>query len=576
MNTILRTAAAALLLTGLVGCEGDDGARGPAGSDGTDGADGSDGAQGPTGPAGPGTSFVQLREIGRYETNVFDESAAEIVAFDADTQRLFVINSNAAEVEVLDLQDPTQPARMGAIDASAEGAGANSVDVANGIVAVAIEAPVKTDDGKVVFYNAGDLSKIGEVTVGALPDMLVFTPDGETLLVANEGEPSDDYSVDPEGSVSVIDLSGGAASATVSTAAFTAFDGQEAALRADGVRIFGPGASAAQDFEPEYIALNADASKAWVALQENNAVAVLDIASASIEEILPLGFKDYSILGNELDASNRDRNATDNDGRINIRNWPVFGMYQPDAIASYVVNGQSYYLTANEGDSRDYDGFSEEFRIKDIQLAAGAFPDLPDLQNDEQLGRLNITSTLGVSNGCDPSDPATDVETACEYDALYAYGARSFSIRDAQGRLVYDSGSAFERITAQQIPDNFNGNNDENSFDNRSDDKGPEPEGITVGVVDGRNYAFIGLERVGGIMVYDVTNPQSPHFVQYFTNRNFGATQEELEAGMAGDLGPEGLAFISADDSPNGAPLLVVGNEVSGSTTVHAIDIVQP
>lgn len=546
--------AAAILTStlGLTACDGDDGNDGVAGTSQT---------------------TVELNQLGTYASGVFDESAAEIVAHDPANQRLFVINANDATVDVLDIQDPNQPTKMATIDATEEGAAANSVAVFGDLVAVAIEAVVKQDNGKVVFYNASDLGKVGEVEVGALPDMLTFTRDGQKVLVANEGEPSDNYTVDPEGSVSIIDLSAGVAGATVTTAAFTAFNGQEDQLRAEGVRIFGPGASAAQDFEPEYIAVSVDNATAWVALQENNAVAELDIEAGEITRILPLGFKDHSILGNELDASNRDLNDIDNDGRINIRNWPVKGMYQPDAITSYGFNGKTYYITANEGDSRDYDGFSEEFRIKDLTLAAGAFAG--DIQNDENLGRLNVTSTLGVSNGCDPSDPMTDIEADCEYSELYSYGARSFSIWTADGTQVFDSGSEFERITARVIPDNFNSNNDENAFDNRSDDKGPEPEAVVTGEINGQTFAFIGLERVGGLMVYNVTNPQNPVFVQYLNNRNFSATQMELEAGMAGDLGPEGLAFIRAENSPNGAPMLAVGNEVSGTTTLYGIDVIE-
>lgn len=535
--------------------------------------DGDDGDNGVAGIAGTSQTTIELNQLGTYASGVFDESAAEIVAHDPANQRLFVINANDATVDVLDIQDPSQPTKMATIDATEEGAAANSVAVFGDLVAVAIEAVVKQDNGKVVFYNASDLGKVGEVVVGALPDMLTFTRDGQKVLVANEGEPSDDYSVDPEGSVSIIDLSAGVAGASVTTAAFTAFNGQEDQLRAEGVRIFGPGASAAQDVEPEYIAVSVDNTTAWVALQENNAVAELDIEAGEITRILPLGFKDHSIIGNELDASNRDLNAIDDEGRINIRNWPVKGMYQPDAITSYGFNGKTYYITANEGDSRDYDGFSEEFRIKDLMLAADVFAD--DIQNDENLGRLNVTSTLGVSNGCDPSDPMTDVEAACEYSELYSYGARSFSIWTADGTQVFDSGSEFERITARVIPDNFNSNNDENAFDNRSDDKGPEPEAVVTGEINGQTFAFIGLERVGGLMVYNVTNPQNPVFVQYLNNRDFSATQMELEAGMAGDLGPEGLAFISADNSPTGSPMLAVGNEVSGTTTLYGIDVIE-
>lgn len=529
--------------------------------------DGEDGRAGAN-AAAQGLTLIELNVLGRYLSNVFDEGAAEIVAHDPVNQRLFVVNSAATTVDVLDIGDAASPSLLGTIDASAEGGGANSLAVFAELLAVAIEAEDKTEAGKVVFYNTADLSKIGEATVGALPDMLLFTADGSKVLVANEGEPSDDYSVDPEGSVSIVDISNGAASPTVTTAGFTDFNGSEAMLRAQGVRIFGPGASAAQDFEPEYIALSADGETAWVALQENNAVAVLDIDAATITQILPLGTKNHQVLGNELDVSNKD-------DAIRIQNWPVHGMYQPDAMASYTYNGKTYYITANEGDSRDYDGFSEEFRVADLQLDADRFPDA-SIQDEDRLGRLKVTSTAGVSNGCDPLHNETDIEADCVYDQLFVYGARSFSIWNEAGALVFDSGSEFERIIAQQAPESFNSSNDENGFDDRSDDKGPEPEGVTVGVINGQTFAFIGLERVGGIMVYNVTNPQSPQFVQYLNNRDFTATQAALEDGMAGDLGPEGLAFIAAADSPTGGPLLVVGNEVSGTTTLYRIDVIEP
>ncbi len=533
--------------------------------------DGDDGADGVAGSNGTSQTLIELNLLGSYHApgDVFDSGAAEIVAHDADNQRLFVVNAGAATVDVLDIQDPSSPVLLQTIDATAEGASANSVAVHGGLVAVAIEAEVKQDPGKVVFYNAGDLGKVGSVTVGALPDMVTFTRDGQKVLVANEGEPSDDYSNDPVGSVSIVDLSAGVAGATVTTAGFESFNADEASLKASGVRIFGPGASVAQDLEPEYIAVAPDNKTAWITLQENNAVAELDIEAGAILDIKPLGFKDHSIIGNELDASNED-------GGIRIQNWPVLGMYMPDSIASYEYNGKTYYITANEGDSRDYDGFSEEFRLKDLTLDAATFPDAAELQEDENLGRINVTSTLGVSNGCDPSDPDTDVEADCIYDAIYTYGARSFSIWSDDGQRVFDSGSELERITASLIPDNFNSNNDGNdSMDSRSDDKGPEPEAITVGTINGQTFAFIGLERVGGIMVYDVTNPQNPDFVQYLNNRDFSASDEDLEAGLGGDLGPEGVAFIAAGNSPTGAPLLAVANEISGTTTLYRIDVTE-
>jgi hypothetical protein len=233
-------------------------------------------------------------------------------------------------------------------------------------------------------------------------------------------------------------------------------------------------------------------------------------------------------------------------------------MYQPDGIAAYAVGGFNFLVTANEGDARDYAGFSEVTRVADLKLDHRDIR--PDewvkLQKEENLGRLSTTVAPGFTDGDK------------RVDAIFAYGARSFSIWNADGNLVWDSGDQFELITAMTLPDWFNASNDNNSFDNRSDDKGPEPEGVTLGVIDGATYAFVGLERIGGIMIYDVSNPTAPVFQDYVNNRDFTADPESPEAG---DLGPEGLVFIPGGDSPNGEPLLVVANEVSGSTTIYQV-----
>ena len=298
----------------------------------------------------------KLTSIGRYTTGIFDESAAEITAYDPESNRLFVVNANSAAIDVLDLSNPSEPALITAIDVSEFGEVANSVAVQNGTVAVAVEAAIAQDSGQVVFLNTdGDL--ISQVTVGALPDMLTFTPDGTKVLVANEGEPSDDYTDDPEGSISIIDLSGGVenlSDADVTTASFSAFNEQKTELIEQGVRIFGPDvstadpddtASVAQDLEPEYIAVTPDSTTAYVALQENNALAKVDISASQVAEILPLGFKDHLAEDNALDAND--------DEAIAIRNAPVLGMYQPDGIAAYQADdGETYIVTANEGDAR--------------------------------------------------------------------------------------------------------------------------------------------------------------------------------------------------------------------------------
>ena len=492
---------------------------------------------------------INLQPLGTYQSGIFDESAAEIVAHDPNTQRLYVVNASSGNIDVLDINNPANPTRIFQIDVAAYGAGANSVAVHDGIVAVAVEADPAQAPGAAVFFNT-DGEFLSTVTVGALPDMLIFTPDGHYVLVANEGEPDayclTDDEGDPEGSVSVISLMNGVANLTqadVRTADFSNFTKDNIH---PNIRIFGPEASVAQDLEPEYIAVDADSSRAWVALQENNAIAVLDIASATITDIFPLGYKDYS-EGGGLDPS-------DTDGGINIANWPVSGMYQPDAIAAFQVGDETFIITTNEGDARDYDCFSEEVRVGDLTLDSTVFDDPEFLQQPENLGRLKTTTATGDADGDG------------QHETIVNYGARSFSIWSADGQLVFDSGSDFEQYTAELIPDDFNSTNDENdSFDNRSDDKGPEPEGIAIGHIGDHVYAFIGFERVGGIIVYDVTDPYQPKFVQYANNRDFAG---DAEAGTAGDLGPEGIRFISADDSPIGEPLLVTGNEVSGTTTI--------
>ena len=926
---------------------------------------------------------ISLTKLGTYDAGGL--GSAEIVEYDARSRRLFVVNALTSTVDILDVRFPGNPTKIHTIDTSALGS-PNSVSVHDGLVAVAIQSNPKTDPGHVAFYKVnGDL--ITSVQVGALPDMLTFTPDGDYLLVANEAEPSG-YGVgevDPEGSVSIIPipkhefLLRKLKTSDVRTATFTQFNGQEASLRALGIRIYGPGATAAQDFEPEYIAVSEDSRKAYVTLQENNAIAEIDINTAKVSKLRALGFKDYSKTPNAtatyeweerpvvgftaagqkirlggfsglayegltrdgkyrfithtdrgpngeptginrpfllpgfaprivrftVDPSNgkfdltdqillrradgkpltglpntaisadanqpyndevpvdlfnnvipldplggdfegiavaddgtfwmadeyrpalyhfskngrlierfvpigthaaagqpvpapgtagvfgiealpaviaqrrqnrgmeaiaikdgkvyafvqspirnpvtlsngalnamqnvrlvefdpatratrqflyvmdnppatgaadtradkigdmvsvpgggflvveRDDDAvpedelstitkkvyafsltnatdisgistvdvgggvlktpdqltaaelvatniikpiaktlhvdlaqagyagvekveglalldsgqlalindndfgvsqividnatgrftlapgyepenvvvgivnvpgldaSDRDNAINIRAWPVFGMYEPDAIATFRANHKTYLITANEGDARDWPGFSEEARVSTLNLDATAFPNAAALKANAALGRLNVTRTLGDTDGDG------------DFDALYTLGGRSFSIWSTDGAQVYDSGSDFERITAARFPAFFNASHDDRTFDSRSDNKGPEPEAVTVGSIGKRQYAFIGLERIGGIMVYDITEPTSPVFVDYVNNRDFSVDPPTAEA--AGDLGPEGVIFIDADESPTRHPMLVVANEVSGTVTLYAI-----
>lgn len=924
---------------------------------------------------------ITLKALGTYDAG--DAGSAEIVAYDAHSRRLFVVNAATSTVDILNARNPRQPAKLTTIDTAAFGS-PNSVAVRDGVVAIAIESKPKTDPGHVAFYTVeGKL--LSAVLVGSLPDMLTFTPDGRYVVVANEAEPSGygEGHVDPEGSVSVIRVPDSqlkirkVKNSDVRTAKFTQFNGQETQLRSQGIRIYGPGATAAQDFEPEYIAISEDSRRAYVTLQENNAIAEIDIESARVTHLRALGFKDYSELpqttatyewkerpaigytaawqklhlggfsglayegltgdgklkfithtdrgpngepvgirrpfllpdfnprivrftlnpadgkfevtqqialrasngrplsgvsntalsgdtnqayNDEVPVDLRDRtlpldplggdfegivlaedgsfwmadeyrpalyhfgktgrlierlvpigthaaagaavpapglagiygtellpseiaqrrqnrgmegialqdgkiygfvqspirnpatlgnaalnamqnvrvvefdpatrttrqflyvmdnppaigsddtradkigdvvaipgggflvlerdddavpedpietiskkvyaaslsgatdisnlgpyvvggvsksvdqmsiaeltavgiqpvtkklhvdlaqagyagvekieglallpsgqlalvndndfgvagividnatgrftlapgytpedvvlgivnvpglDASDRDSQINIRNWPVLGMYQPDAIARFKAGRSNYLITANEGDARDWPGFAEEARVSSLSLDATAFPEGGTLKNNANLGRLNVTRSLG------------DVDGDGDYDALYTLGGRSFSIWGTDGSLVYDSGSDFERTVAASDPAFFNASNDDRTFDSRSDNKGPEPEAVAVGTIGNRTYAFIGLERQGGVMIYDVTRPRTPQFIDYVNNRNFSV--DPATAVAAKDLGPEGVIFIGAKDSPTRSPLLVVANEISGTLTFYEV-----
>ena len=465
------------------------------------------------------SSFAEIGQI-----DLGDEGAAEISAYDAVTKRLFVVNNSSdSRVEVIDLSDPANPVLLQNINVSAN---VNSVSTYNGLVAAAVEGATAQQNGKVVFVDAQTLAVTKEVGVGALPDMLTFSPDGKYVLVANEGEPSDDYLTDPEGSVTIITL----ADYSVKTLGFGSFENSRSKLEANGYRVFGPNASFAQDTEPEYITVSDDSQYAWVSLQENNAIAKIDLNKKAITSIFPMGTKDFNNSPNQFDVS-------DKDNMINLSDWPVKSFYMPDALAWFSVNGMDYVITANEGDSRDYEGYSEETRVKDITLDASVFPNASFLQAEDQLGRLKITISAG------------NTDTDDEYEELYAFGGRSFSIWNGDnGQLIYDSGNQTELILQQQsslYPDD------------RSDDKGSEPEGVAVGKIRDKTLAFIGLERADAVLVYDVNLPEQPQFLQL------------LQTGDA----PEGIQFIPASNSPNGRSMLIVSSEGDGVVKIFQPEI---
>lgn len=480
---------------------------------------------------------IDLEPIGGLDM----PGASEIVAYDARSERLFVTTGGDAELVLLDISDPTDPSILEQIDLTPWGSDVNSVAVNRfGLVAVAIAADDKTRNGQVVFFDT-DGTYLHRVTVGALPDMVTFDRFGTRLLVANEGEPSDDYTFDPEGSISIINIPRRIEWITQASVQNLNFDAFGLEDLDDSTRIFGPNASVVQDLEPEYIALSRNGRYAFVSCQENNAIAIVDVRLSEVIDIVGLGFKDHSLPGNGMDTSNDDV--------INIDTWPVFGMFQPDAIATFSRGGLEYVITANEGDAREYEGFEEEAEVQDVDLDDTAFPTEAALQLESAMGELRITTTLGDDGDDD------------DFERLYSYGGRSFSIwaynqRTRDFSEVYESGDELEQRLSQVDPDNYP--------HGRADNKGPEPEGVTVQRLFGRQYAFIGLERAHGIIVYDVTDPTAPEFVDYIN------TEPSL-----GDSEPEGLIVIDRRDSPTRDALLVVTYEDSGTLRVFRINRVR-
>ena len=532
--------------------------------------------------AADGAPF-DMSVAGTFETGLFDAGASEIVQAHGD--RLFSINAAAGSVSVIDMADPAAMSELFRIESS--GGVANSVAIReDGLGVVALEdAADKTAPGRLLFFdaNADEPVLLGEVTVGSLPDMVTVSPDGAYAVVANEGEPADDFSSDPEGSVGVVALPSDVAApaqADVRTADFHDFEGVE--LDETVRDAFGPILDETKprstNWEPEYITVVG--GTAYAALQEANAVAVVDLASATVTDVWGLGFIDRGTV--PLDASDRD---PEDAPAINIATYEgLYGVPMPDGIQSFEVDGEAYLVTANEGDAREWGDYVEPARVKDLgtEDAPGTAPlceNLAGYADDAALGRLEVTTEMGLdeAQGC--------------YSELYTYGGRSFSIYTTSAELVFDSGAEFEELTARlsaETPLVFNSGHDDNEAESRSDAKGVEPENLTIGEVDGRTYAFIGFERLSGVVVYDITDPAAPSYVEYINNRQFdtslaeeyaaleeqGASADELAAlvNSVGDLGPEGLDFIAAEASPTGIPMVAVGNEVSGTTTLYTLD----
>ncbi len=491
---------------------------------------------------------ISLNFIESFNPNPVKGSTTEIVVHDAKSQRLFMTSAIQDRFDIADFSNPKDITLIKSVDMSTYG-GITSIAVNNGLVAVASPNANEQLRGQVVFFDT-DGTYINKVEVGFLPDMITFTHDGKKVLTANEGQPNLDYSIDPEGSVSIIDLTAGAdkiSNADVKEVSFSSFNAQESILLAQGIRKLYAPSTLSQDFEPEFVTISSDNKTAWVTLQENNAIAEIDVDKASVSKIWAMGTKDWSKSSLGFDAS-------DNSGHLLMNNWPVKSFYIPDAINNFTINGKTYLLTANEGDEKEYTPLNERTTVSAVKLDSATFPNAAQLMESHALGRFRVTTL------------SKDKDGDGDLDEINSVGARSFSIWNPEdGSLVYDSDADFELITSQHpaVGRIFNADNENNTFKSRSRAKGPEPEGATVAEYNGEYFAFIALERTGGVMVYKVTDPKNPVYQDYKNSRS--------NTLYSGDNGPEGIQFIRPENSPTGKPYVIVANEISGTVAVFEV-----
>lgn len=468
---------------------------------------------------------INLTKIASYETSL--KGGSEIVAYDTLSNKMFTTNGALNKIDITQIiydknSQNTNILKIGAIDLSSYGDGVNSVAVSKGMVAVAVEVTSQFDKSKqlrgsvVLFDTKGN--HIKTVKAGYLPDMVTFNEDASKIIVANEGEPNKNYRYDPKGSIGIIDIQN----------AYTYTDLNFFDIEVPKDVIIKKGSHAGVDLEPEYITVSGN--KAYVSLQENNAMAIVDLKNNKLESLVALGFKDHSKVENSIDI--------EEEGKILLKPYKnLYGMYQPDSIASYKVNGKTFVVTANEGDGREYGKYENESKISKLKLSP-ALIEVYKSEND-----LKINNELGQNNGV--------------YEKLYTFGTRSFSIWNDKSELVFDSKNELARLASSYEPELFN--QDKGKKDKRSGNKGVEPEALTVGEVNGKTYAFIGLERQSAIVVYDITTPSKAKFVKYLNTKNK-------------DISPEGMKFVKAENSPTKKPLLLVAFEISGSTSVFEIN----
>ena len=522
----------------------------------------------------------ELKFVGRYSTGA-GLAGAEISAVDAASKRLFITNGAKNTIDIVDISNVKKPKLIKVVSLTANGVtGIQSVAAKNGVVLVAAMMASKTDPGRIFVMDVnGKLRTADGIPVGALPDSVTISPNGKFAIVANEGEPTNycltngalPETTDPLGSVSIINLSSKTPTAT--TIDFKSYSERQNAITYAGGRIFGPNASVAQDIEPEYAAFSADSKFAFVTLQENNSVATVDVETGAIINIVGLGVKNHNLFNAGLDSSDRDN-------KIDIVARNIQGMYLPDAIGTVDAGGNTYMITANEGDAREYACLLGGTDATKVEAEDPRFADVADTTVDATFKGSTIAGRMKVTQFSPANISGEAIKSTTKVLNAFSFGTRSFTVWKTNlnngvfpADLVFDSGDAIERIIAQERPRFFNADWNTtsgfmNAFESRSASKGPEPEGLAIGKAYGRTWMVLALERDNGLMLYDMTNPVKPMFRQYINTSIPGG---DILVGSAGDVSPEGVLFLEAAQSPTGKPMVVVSYELSGSVAFFEV-----
>jgi hypothetical protein len=525
-------------------------------------------------PAQSNSDAFKVTELSRIVTGD-GEGGAEIPTFHPGSKRLFATNGARNSIDIYDLSDPTKPIRINRVDLKSYGSDVTSVAAGRDVIVAAVHrtetfaangAP-STPTGVLIVMDVNGKVLSTPDLKGVLPDAVTFTPSGTTALVAIEGQPvcakddpatsaneSTDYgkAVDPLGGVSIVDLSTPSAP-EVTFVGFQGFTVSE--LRTKGLALSKVVNDVAKDLEPEYI-VALDEFKAYVTIQEANGIGVLDIDNKSWIEVRRAFESKLSVT--PIDTSDRDSGK----GPRPYAN--VVGASQPDAIAGFKIGSGHYLLTANEGDAREYTCLSDDLRGSSLKVDGRRFPDWKSISGNAELGRAKVNPNAGDRDGDG------------DIDTIHLRGARSMTIY-RNGVPIWDSGKLLEEIQISAFGvANINGSHslsaDKSTVNytgqDRSDDKGAEPEGVAVGMVDSSRIAILGLERMSALVIFDVTTPSSPTFVKWIQMLPTTATP----VSQATAWSPEGIIFIPADKSPNGKALFITSYELSGSLTIHQIE----